>query len=90
MIDAEYYISGKVQGVFFRKYAQEYALAHKLVGFVKNLPDGRVYAVCQGELPDIEQIEGWMHYGPAGAHVEAVESNARQISHPEYEGFEIR
>ena len=48
------YYSGSVQGVGFRYTAERLALSLKLTGWVKNLPDGRVEIICEGERSDIE------------------------------------
>ena len=52
---AHVYYSGRVQGVGFRYTAEGLALDLKLVGWVKNLPDGRVELVCEGPKEKIEQ-----------------------------------
>ena len=76
MIDrvrAHLYISGRVQGVFYRAMCREQALHHSLGGWVCNLPDGRVEAVFEGELARVEEAVRWCHQGPPGAAVTGVE-----------------
>lgn len=66
-------IYGKVQGVFFRKYAQMTAQALGLGGFVKNMLDGSVLAEIEGEIENLERFTTWAHSGPPAAKVEKVE-----------------
>lgn len=62
-------ISGKVQGVAFRHDTQRTALSLNLTGWVKNLPDGRVEAVFEGENDSIDAMRAWCSKGPPLAHV---------------------
>jgi len=70
---AHLFISGKVQGVYFRANTQSEALKLGLKGFVRNLPDGRVEALFEGEEEAIEKMIAWCHRGPSGARVERVD-----------------
>ena len=68
-----YMISGEVQGVGYRYFAQRIAARHQVVGYVRNLPDGRVEVLAEG-MP--EGVEGFKHdiaAGPRHACVEQVE-----------------
>ncbi|MBC7108293.1 MAG: acylphosphatase [Methanomassiliicoccales archaeon] len=53
---AEVRFSGKVQGVYFRAYTKRFADELGVMGFVKNMPDGSVYAVFEGEKESIEEV----------------------------------
>ncbi|MCQ5376107.1 MAG: acylphosphatase [Methanomassiliicoccales archaeon] len=53
---AEVKFSGKVQGVYFRAYTKRFADELGVVGFVKNMPDGSVYAVFEGEKELIDEV----------------------------------
>ena len=66
-------IYGKVQGVFFRKYAQMTAQSLGLGGFVRNEPDGSVYAEVEGPPEAVENFVRWAHRGSPAAKVEHVE-----------------
>jgi len=66
-------IYGKVQGVFFRKYAQMTAQSLGLGGFVRNEPDGSVYAEVEGSPEAVENFVRWAHRGSPAAKVERVE-----------------
>lgn len=65
-------VKGMVQGVNFRFYTQRQAQKHNLTGWVRNLPDGSVAAVFEGEEEDVEAMIQWCHYGPPSAHVTQV------------------
>jgi acylphosphatase len=67
-------VSGRVQGVWFRASTQRAAKQMGLVGWVRNLSDGRVEAVACGEAQTLADFEAWLGQGPEHAHVEAVES----------------
>jgi len=66
-------ISGRVQGVFFRAYTRETAVSLKLTGWVRNLPDGRVETVFEGEDADVDAMLAWCKKGPPYAIVRNVE-----------------
>ena len=66
-------IEGRVQGVFFRAATRDEARARGLQGWVRNLPDGRVEAVFEGDRPVVENMLAWCHKGPPYAYVDQVE-----------------
>lgn len=67
------FITGKVQGVFFRQAMKVTAIKNNATGWVRNLKDGRVEAVIEGEDLDVSNVVEWCHAGPANARVEDVE-----------------
>ena len=69
---AHVWIAGRVQGVFFRAHTADRARQRGVVGFVRNLPDGRVEAVFEGDAPAVEEMVAWCHQGPPRARVERV------------------
>ena len=69
---ARVFVSGRVQGVFFRYTCAREASEAGLKGTVRNLPDGRVEAVFQGPRPKVEQLVAWCHDGPPAARVTDV------------------
>jgi acylphosphatase len=87
MAAARFLVSGKVQGVFYRASAREQALALGLVGYAKNLPDGRVEVVASGSGSAIEALERWLWRGPAPARVDAV--IREDCVAPNVRGFQI-
>ncbi|MGI9054262.1 MAG: acylphosphatase [Pyrinomonadaceae bacterium] len=66
-------ISGLVQGVGFRFFAQRAAARHQVRGYVKNLEDGRVEAFVQGDEPTVKAFMEDMNAGPYYARVEDIE-----------------
>ncbi len=64
-----FFISGIVQGVFFRSQTREKAQQLELEGWIRNLPDGRVEVVAEGEKEKIEELIKWIKKGPALAQV---------------------
>ncbi len=63
------FISGKVQGVFFRSSTREKAQELGLTGWVRNLDDGRVEAIFEGEKEAVGKIVVWTRRGPENARV---------------------
>jgi acylphosphatase len=72
-IARRYLVSGRVQGVGFRFFAEAAALREGLHGWVRNLPDGRVEALAEGEAEAVERFERAIGHGPPGARVERVD-----------------
>jgi acylphosphatase len=81
-------IHGRVQGVFFRAEARDRAHSLGLGGSVRNLPDGSVEAVFEGDPGRVESMVDWCRRGPGGAHVESVETTTEEPTGET--GFEIR
>ena len=67
MAAAHIFVSGRVQGVFYRAGTRECALRHHLSGWVRNLSDGRVEAMLEGEKGNIEKVIEWCRLGPPAA-----------------------
>ena len=72
-VRAHVYISGRVQGVFFRDSTRHLARQYGVAGWVRNLPDGRVEAVFEGEKDAVQRLIDWCHQGPPGARVDRVD-----------------
>lgn len=66
------YISGTVQGVGYRQFVKHHAKRHSLVGWVKNLPDGRVEAFLQGEKEKVKHVLKVCENGPMLSQVKHV------------------
>ncbi|MBX7050843.1 MAG: acylphosphatase [Flavobacteriales bacterium] len=81
-------IKGKVQGVFFRKSAQEKAVSLGLTGFVRNESDGSVYVEAQGLKDQLEMFTDWCGEGPPMSHVTSVEVSIKNDEPTEC--FEVR
>jgi len=67
-------ISGRVQGVGFRFFAAAAARCEGLKGSVRNLPDGSVEAVCEGDADAVARFELAVREGPPGARVDDVKT----------------
>jgi acylphosphatase len=81
-------VQGHVQGVFFRETTKRRALSAGVAGWVRNLPDGRVEAVFEGERAAVERLVDYAREGPRGARVDWVDVEAEE---PEgLIGFEVR
>jgi acylphosphatase len=66
-------VRGRVQGVFFRAEARARAESLGIAGWIRNVPDGSVEAVFEGEDERVESMVGWCRRGPSGAEVESVQ-----------------
>jgi acylphosphatase len=86
---AHVYVSGQVQGVFFRDTAREKAEQLGLNGWVKNLPDGRVEALFEGPSERVREMVRWCEEGPSRAEVEDVDTEF-EASRGDLTGFEVR
>lgn len=64
---------GRVQGVGYRAFVRRKAASLGIVGFVRNLADGRVEAVAEGPEKSLAKLRAWMEKGPRHAAVERVE-----------------
>ncbi len=80
---AHLYISGRVQGVFYRAFAKEVANSSGLKGWVKNLPNGDVEAIFEGDKKVIEDAINTCKKGPVSSHV----TNIDVIWEENLEGF---
>jgi acylphosphatase len=70
---AHVWVSGHVQGVYFRTYAEDEALFRRVAGWIRNSSDGRVEAVFEGEQQSVEAMIRWCHRGSPAARVTGVE-----------------
>ncbi|KWW98697.1 Acylphosphatase [Carbonactinospora thermoautotrophica] len=81
-------VSGYVQGVYFRDTCRRMAIRRGVAGWVRNLPDGTVEAVFEGDPDSVQQMVAWAHQGPPHAVVDRVDVYEED---PEgLTGFEIR
>lgn len=72
MIRKRVLVSGEVQGVFFRDTCRRVAGQQGVTGWVRNLPDGRVEAVFEGDPHSVERMVRWTRRGPAHARVTGI------------------
>ena len=85
---AHVYVSGRVQGVYFRANTRDEARRIGVDGWVKNLADGRVEAMVEGDERSVAKLVKWCHEGSPSARVESVD--VEYVDPPGFEGFEIR
>ena len=81
-------VRGLVQGVCFRAEICRLARRLELRGWVRNCENGDVELLIAGTEPALEQMQVWLHQGPADARVEAVE--LQRCEDPGMPGFDIR
>jgi len=83
-------ISGRVQGVGFRFATRGKALSLGLKGWVRNLPNGGVEVLAEGDGGSIEALFEWLRQGPPGSRVDEVEVLARGETSAQHKDFDIR
>lgn len=83
------FIEGRVQGVFYRAFTRDIASRLGLNGWAKNLYDGRVEVVFEGEKGAIEKAIQECRKGPPGSYVQDVNTIWEEYS-GDYKGFEIK
>lgn len=66
------FVSGRVQGVFYRASARAQAQSLSITGYARNLPDGRVEVLACGDKEALDQFRDWLRQGPPGASVSGV------------------
>ena len=81
-------MSGRVTGVGFRYFTQDVAQREGLTGVVRNLSDGRVEAVAEGDAESLRRFEAALRRGPSRARVEHVEIDALPVA-GNFLGFSI-
>jgi acylphosphatase len=81
-------VTGRVQGVWFRASTQQKAKELGIQGWVRNLPDGRVETLLQGEVEAVEALKQWLWQGPPSA--EVVDVQCEKVTVPAVQGFEVR
>ncbi len=89
MVSARVVIRGWVQGVYFRAYTRDQARSLGLTGWVRNLPDGSVEALFEGEKDPVEKMVSWCHRGSPASRVEKVEVTYGPFTGA-FDSFEIR
>lgn len=83
------FVSGRVQGVFFRSETKHKADRYDVKGWVRNLPDGRVEAVFEGEEEAVKVLIEFCKRGPSGARVTNVDLRWEKFT-GEFDAFRVR
>jgi acylphosphatase len=82
-------VSGRVQGVGFRWFTEREALKRGILGYVRNLPDGRVEVRAQSDSAALAELMARLRQGPTGARVDDVEVRSVPVD-VTLAGFEVR
>ena len=82
------FISGKVQGVFFRQALKVIAKKNNVVGWVRNLPDKRVEAILEGDSKSVNLVVEWAKIGPANSRVDDIQISNEEFRN-EFSTFEV-
>ena len=82
------FVSGRVQGVFFRQSLKVIAKKNNVLGWVRNLTDKRVEAILEGDTESVNSVIEWIKIGPANSHVDNVEINNEEFKN-EFSVFEV-
>lgn len=82
------HVEGRVQGVFFRQQCRQEARRRDLIGWVRNLPDGRVEVWAQGPQESVDDLIEWLWVGPPDASVTGVQSDVEDLD-PNLQDFLI-
>lgn len=88
-VRAHVFIRGRVQGVFFRSEVRREAIRHGVTGWVRNLSDGRVEAVFEGEESDVKNTIEFCRKGPPYAKIAGIGVDLQDYI-GEFESFEVR
>ena len=83
------WISGRVQGIFFRASTRRKAMNLNLKGWIKNLDDGRVEAIIEGKDSDVKKMLEFLQKGPLGARVTKFDVKEEKYQ-GKFEFFEIK
>ena len=82
------FVTGRVQGVFFRQSLKAKSIQNDVFGWVKNLQDGRVECLLEGNEKNISVLVKWANSGPANAIVENVEVHNEKFDN-EFKKFDV-
>ncbi len=82
------FIRGKVQGVFFRQAVKVTAKKNNITGWARNLDDGRVEVLLEGDSELVNTVVEWSNIGPANARVDEVKIKTKKFQN-EFLSFEV-
>ena len=85
---ARYLVKGTVQGVFFRQFVDQIADQYKMKGFVRNLDEGDVEVVVEGEGENLDRFEKALHVGPEHSNIRKIDKEERKWE-GEFKEFKI-
>ena len=82
------FLTGKVQGVFFRQATKVVAIKNNVTGWVKNLENGEVEILLEGDDKNVNSVIDWCRNGPANSRVDEVKIEPQEFS-GQYSNFEV-
>jgi acylphosphatase len=83
------FVAGRVQGVFFRQSTRVMAIKNNVNGLVRNLNDGRVEIIAEGETQNIDNLVTWCKTGPANSRVDEFKLLDEDFI-GEFENFQVK
>ena len=83
------FVTGRVQGVFFRQATRVIAIKNNVTGWVRNLHDGRVEILIEGEDKYVNSVIKWCSFGPANSRVDSIQITDEYYS-GDFQNFEVR
>jgi len=89
MVQYEIKVTGRVQGVWFRKFTEEKAKEIGIKGWVKNLPDGNVLMVARAEKTDLDTFIDYLRTGPPMARVDKIFTSEINVL-SDFDNFSIK
>ena len=81
------YITGTVQGIFFRNFAKENAERHNVKGFVRNLEDGRIEIFLEGNNEDVDKMVELCKKGPKHSQIKGIDMRPEKFQ--DFKTFKI-
>ncbi len=81
------FITGTVQGIFFRNFIKEQAEKLELKGFVRNLDDGRIEVISEGRDENVNQLVEKCKQGPPQSEIKDVQ--VQELKHQSFDSFKI-
>jgi acylphosphatase len=88
-VRAHVFVSGRVQGVFFRVETRSEAMKRNVAGWVRNTSGSRVEAIFEGKKADVEQLINFCRMGPPGARVTEIDVKWEEYT-GEFKAFKIQ
>lgn len=84
------YVTGRVQGVFFRAYTRDIARRLAIGGFVRNISDGRVEIVAEGSEDSLRELAAWAkNEGSPYSRIHSTKEEWENIEKPQFSDFQI-
>ncbi|MDH3646196.1 MAG: acylphosphatase [Gammaproteobacteria bacterium] len=82
LLCCRFWVSGRVQGVFFRASTARVAQRLELTGYARNLADGRVEVLACGQPDNVAEMGAWLQHGPPASSVSELTSEEVSVERP--------